>query len=251
MKFCLSFGVTSKDSWRLISLTLNYSLAVRSKTKRVALQSDNQVHSIQAIYNNKVFPLHFRRQDLSMLYEVWMDQNYDLKNKKLTSGKILDIGAHVGFTTLYYWTQLGEDRHYICIEGSVKNSRILNKNINIIAQSTIHQCIITHDGRQVRFYDEMSGHLHTVHDTLGDDHDSESMNTIMSRYKNAEIALCKMDIEGMEYEVLTKHNSWLKSVAQLCLELHNQDEYNTIEKSLFEIGMKASYGSAIKYFIRD
>lgn len=248
--FCKRFGATWKDSWRLIQFTLNYSLSIRSKSKRFELQSDNQVHYLDVTYHGKNFPIYFRRQDLSMLYEVWMDQSYDLKNTKVTSGDILDIGAHVGFTTLYYWTQLGDKRHYLCIEGSEKNIKILKQNIKTIPQNTLLQYIITSDGRPIRFYDEMSGHLHQVHDTLGDLHDSVTLNNILPTSKHPKIALCKMDIEGMEYEILTKNNKWLNTVEQLYLELHDSKEYVLINQSLEHLGFSTTTEKDISHFIK-
>ena len=231
-------------------LTLNYSLAVRSKSKRIALQLDDQIHEIHVTFNNKQFPLHFRRQDLSMLYEVWMDQSYDLKGIGVDFGDILDIGAHVGFTTLYFWTQLGDKRNYITIEGSEKNAKILKQNINSIPQASTYQHVITSDGRSIRFYDEMSGHLHQVHDTLGKVQDSTTMNDILSIKTDAKMALCKIDIEGMEHEILTQNNKWLETVSQIYLELHDTKDYTDIERSLNHLGLILCNETSIKHFIR-
>lgn len=250
IRFCLGFGATTKDSLLLILLTINYILVIRSKTKRLHLQSDERVYKLKANYNHKTFSLHFRRQDISMLYEVWMDQSYKLEESKISNGVILDIGAHIGFTALYYWTQLSSDHHFISIEGSRKNAIILKQNIKIIPQHTIHQSIITSNGRTIRFYDEMSGHLHLVHKTLGQLHESETIDSLLS-IEDSKIALCKMDIEGMEYEVLSQNNQWLTKVDQFYLELHDEDEYVKIKDCLLKVGLKVESDQSILYFARE
>lgn len=250
VKFCKSFGAKWKDSYRLISLTVRYSLAIRSKSRRLILQSDQTVYGIQVVYNGKNFPLHFRMQDISMLFEVWMDNSYRLNEKIGSDGIIVDIGAHVGFTSLYYWSQLGDHRTYYCIEGSDKNAEVLKLNIKIISKATVSQHIITSDGRQVRFYNEMSGQLHQVHDTLGIVQDSVTMNTLLSKKSLQKIALCKIDIEGMELEILTQHNEWLNTVDELYLELHNFLEYPAIKASLSTKGLSESSSEPIKHFTR-
>lgn len=252
IQFCKAFGASWKDTLLLIRLTLDYIVTVRSKTRRYQMQFDNHIYKINVVYRDKTFPLHFRRQDLSMLYEVWMDESYSLNTKQVDqSGNILDIGAHIGFTSLYYWTLLGDNHNYICIEGSSKNAKILKSNIKSIPQHTLYQQVLTSDARQIRFYDEMSGHLHRVHNTLGNLQKSTTLNSILSASKNRIITLCKMDIEGMEHEVLTQNNEWLLSVHQLFLELHNPNEYNDIKNSLSQLELfEASTNSSIKHFVR-
>ncbi len=251
VRFCMRFGATWIDSYRLITLTFNYHLAIRSKTKRLLLQSDNRIYTIHARYHGKAFPLFFRRQDLSMLYEVWMDQSYRITSINSIIGDVLDIGAHVGFTTLYFWTLLGDTHQYICIEGSEKNGSILKKNTEIISRCTVYQNVVTGDGRQVRFYDEMSGHLHQVHDTLGKLQTSKTINDLISNSKHLVIGICKIDIEGMELELLSTNNQWLLKVNHLFLEMHHPDEYDSIEKTLKMKGLISNSNSAIKYFVRQ
>jgi len=151
-----------------------------------------------------------------------------IKEKEVVDGTVVDLGAHVGFTTLYYWTLLGDDRNYVCIEGSNKNTEVLKANVASITNCKVHQHIITADGRQVRFYDEVSGHLHQVHDTKGTVHPSVSVQSLLANENS--IALCKIDIEGMENEILTTHIEWLSKVDMIALELHDSPG-NTALKS--------------------
>ena len=247
--FCKRFGATWKDSLRLIGLTLDYSISIRSKTKKYQLQSDNEIHCVNVNYESIKFPLYFRRQDLSMLYEVWMDLSYSINVKSVSLGTVLDLGAHVGFTTLYYWTQLGDDRNYVCIEGSTKNASVLKLNMNVITKSSTIQSVITSNSRKIRFYDEMSGHLHQVHDRKGKIQESKSINKLLIPF-TSDIALCKIDIEGMECEIITQNNTWLNKVSQLHLELHKESEYGTIKETLSKFDLIASDAREIKHFVK-
>ncbi len=240
LRFCQQFGANLKDKLKLMKLTIDYSVAVRSKSKRIEVQMDQKIHKIEAFYNGKRFPLHFRQQDISMLFEVWMQQSYNISLYEISKGIIVDLGAHVGFTTLYLWTQLGDDRHYVCVEGSTKNASILRKNLNIISHTSIHESIITSDGRKVNFYDEVAGHLHQIHEHKGKSQNSTALFDLLRFYKDQAIAICKMDVEGIEIELLSQNNTWLDEVRLLFLELHDHSQLdqisNTILKRNFRLG---------------
>lgn len=224
LKFCIQFGNTLKDGIALIRLTMSYSMSVRSSAQKYKIQSDQEVFSIQVRFNNKSFPLCFRRQDISMLYEIWMDKSYKIEPHQIPKGLVIDLGAHVGFTTLYFWSILGDGRSYVCVEGSSKNAEILKQNLSIISDTHIMTEVITSDGRNVNFYDEVSGHLHQIHDKKGKSRPSIALQELLSPYRQTTIALCKMDVEGIEYELLTQNQDWLYNVQSIHLELHHPSQ---------------------------
>lgn len=251
VKFCKRFGASWYDSMILLRWTLDYTISIRSKTRKIALQNDQEIKTIKVDFNQRQFPLYFRRQDLPMLYEVWMDTSYDISKKRINQGCILDLGAHIGFTTLYLWAILGSSRLYISVEGSSKNAVLLKKNLQNIPQAIIFDAIITSDGRNINFYDEVSGHLHQIHETLGEPQSSMALTALISPYSDRTIAICKMDVEGMEYELLTENNAWLNQVNLLLLEVHDHLELDSLTNKMKMLGFKKVSDSGIIVFSKE
>ena len=250
--FIYRFCTVWSSRVKLLRLTVKYMLAVRIKKVGLRMQSDQTIHQINVKYNGVCFPIYMRLQDISMLYEVWLDQSYKTDNIKIDKGAIVDLGAHVGFTTLYFWALLGDGRNYIAIEGSSKNSKLLRMNTKAIHSCKIHESVITADGRKVKFYDEVSGHLHQVHITKGVEQQSVSLTSIIDQEKIEAIAIIKIDIEGMEHEILQHNNGWLSSTDQIFLELHQSIQNELLRSKMFNNGFdwKLSNG-IIKLSRRD
>ena len=251
VRFCKRFGATWLDSMQLLRWTLDYTISIRSKSKKIGLQNDQEVKTIKVDFNGHLFPLYFRRQDLPMLYEVWMEQSYDISEMTIHTGCILDLGAHVGFTTLYLWTQLGNSRLYLSVEGSSKNAAVLKSNLKNIPEALTFETVITADGRKINFYDEVSGHLHQVHESLGEVHNSSALNALIKPYLDRSIAICKMDVEGIEYELLTKNNEWLNSTNLLFLEVHDHQELDLIDNEMMIFGFNKIAQKGIVVYCKE
>ena len=144
---------------------------------------------------------------------MFMNDEYlwPIPNKKL-DGVIIDLGAHVGYFTLY-----SAFRYPYCkifsFEPFPRNFQVLENNIrqNALAHCTAFQCAVCGRSGEAVFGFETSVENPTephIVDNLTPDGRNFftvpclSLNDVIEKHSLEKIALLKIDIEGSEYDVL-------------------------------------------------
>lgn len=221
-----------RDKITLIWMTIRYSVAIRNKEKRASMYRSQECEMVSVVFNDRRFDITLRMQDLSMIYEVWMEQNYKLHSGVNSPQVILDIGAHIGMTSLYYWSMFGDSVHYFCLEGSDNNYQLLIKNTQHISKISCINAVVTCDGRDVLFNQSLPGHLQKIHLEKGITHISKTIDEIIRPHDISSIDICKVDIEGAEKEIIQSHPHTLQMVKQLYIELHKGYEIGELDKDL-------------------
>src|SRR5690606_24120311 len=107
---------------------------------------------------------------------------------------IVDLGAHVGFASIFYATEFPSAKIY-SVEASRENFKYLKRNTeqfeNIIA---LNNAIYPVDGEVL--FDESGFSYNTKIGEAGQPISSISMKTLMENYGIEKINLLKIDIEG-------------------------------------------------------
>ena len=143
---------------------------------------------------------------------------------------ILDLGANVGYTAIWFG-RLFPGARIACVEPVSENVRLLQRNLleNGVEARVMPFAVGIADGRaEMLIVSQHYGHhLATAEPELvasaGETREVEvrSMRTLMDELGWPEIDLLKMDIEGSERVLLTEESDWLWRINALCVEWHH------------------------------
>lgn len=193
------------------------------------LPSYDQIHTFNITFHHlKKAALTFRSSDITTLFEVFHLEIYRpivLRKPKT----MLDLGAHIGFTTLYIQSYI-PDIQITCIEPSTKNYALLAENVhyNIISAAVSDTTGVTH------FNENTLGANHKM-DKTGTQVPTSTLLQLFNDLAIEHVDCIKMDIEGAEIQVLSSLKNWHKKVDYLILEAH--DNQKDIESLLSEVSL--------------
>lgn len=158
-------------------------------------------------YQQKYFTFWVRHYlDIAVLAEVYLYQEYAWMphdNPQI----IIDLGAHIGDTALYYHARFPHAR-IIAVEPSPGNFALLQKNVAGIPQITAVQAALS-DTDGTTTLNQVEGSLgHSVMLRAGILSsvvvDSMTMATLYKRYAITKADLIKFDIEGAEFALFAQ-----------------------------------------------
>jgi FkbM family methyltransferase len=161
------------------------------------------------------------RGDIQAIREVWLDEVYLPPPEATGLHQVVDLGANIGFTSLYLSRQLNAP-HLIAVEPDPANVSILRRNLeqNDMRAIVIDAAAGDFDGwASVRR--ERASNLGQL-DAGGDvSVRVVSMASVNDRLPDqAGRTLLKIDIEGGEEQLFTGDLSWLQRFDCLLAELH-------------------------------
>lgn len=194
-------------------------------------------------------------------YNVWYknsDEFYELKKEifgensyylelEIDDPVIVDAGANIGMTVLYY-KMLFPNARIIAFEPIGSNFELLKKNIeeNQLDNVEIYQAVVA----------PKSGILR-IHEPVGEGAWKSGAGIIPKGWKGIQkteeikvdaigiqeilrdkIDIFKMDIEGMEYEVIRNMGSSIRQVKQFIIEAHPRKDHriDEIKRTLVQNG---------------
>ncbi|MGB5417240.1 FkbM family methyltransferase [Algibacter sp.] len=153
---------------------------------------------------------------------------------------IIDAGANVGYTSLYFSNKLNNLKIY-AVEPSVENAAIIKENIalnNLDKTISFYHRALSHKKGlkfqlETNFRDAKDWAFTTNQDVNGEI-EGITINEIISENKIDYITFLKIDIEGAERFIFKAENdlSFLKITKIIAIEIH--DEFN-IRKDIYNI----------------
>jgi FkbM family methyltransferase len=174
-----------------------------------------------AMRDGTLLTYRLNRGDIQAIREIWLDEVYMPPAEARGLRTIVDLGANIGFTSVYLAQRLRPDL-LIAVEPDPGNAAILRVNLaqNNIAGVVIEAAVGPADGT-ARFRRDASSNL----GALADDGDLTvpliSLPSIIEEIESStELFLLKLDIEGGEEELFAADVSWLQRVGCLIAELH-------------------------------
>lgn len=166
--------------------------------------------------------------DVSVFQEVFLDEVYDLAFLNLNPKIIVDGGAYVGFTSIFFAHAYPQARIF-AIEPEERNFQMLLRNTkfypNIIP---IHVALWTREGK-LQITDGPNAEksafqvvewtkekpLETV--------EALTMDKLLTIAKTNTIDILKLDIEGAEIELFSaNYENWLEKTNAIIIELHDR-----------------------------
>lgn len=172
---------------------------------------------------------------------------------------IIDAGAHIGMTTLYFKKQF-PGAEIIAVEPNSINFKLLEENVweNQLDDVTTIRAALTSYGDEAEFHaDEAQSWLSTaslVERAWNGDQDTKpqvvpaiQLSSLITRH----VDLLKLDIEGAEQEVLMEAREQLPFVKKILCEFHPHAGQSLVELSEFleRAGFAIAYsknGASIK-----
>ena len=181
--------------------------------------------------------LHYRfnRGDLQSLREVWVQEVYACE-LPFEVGTVLDLGANIGLTSV--WMACRQRlRHaqsasfgplyVVAVEPVQANAAVAVKNFqaNQVSGSVVCAAVGQRTG-VVSFLVRAESNLGKIV-SVANHSDTISVpmvgiRELLEQFPNGTVDLVKMDIEGSENALLSKHTDWLANVRALMIEWHDE-----------------------------
>ena len=196
-------------------------------------------------------------------YEVWYDNSdefYELKKEIFSENcyylesdveepVIVDAGAHIGLTVIYFKMLFPKSR-IIAFEPVPDNFELLKKNVseNQLENVEMYQAVVAPKSGLLR-----------IHEPVGEGAWKSGAGIIPKGWKGIQtnkeikveaigiqeilqekIDIFKMDIEGMEYEVIRNMGLSIRNIKNILIEVHPRKDHRIaeIQKILIQNGFK-------------
>jgi FkbM family methyltransferase len=163
--------------------------------------------------------------DVDTFDEVFLLRQYNLPFDDFSPEHILDLGANVGYASLYFATRWPQAR-ILAVEPAASNVGLLKRNLQGWANITCLQAAVwPHPSRvQVanpedepnafRMAESSSAQAETI--------PAYTVTQLIDRLGCQRLDLLKMDVEGAEAEIFRHGTEWLDRVNVLVVELHDR-----------------------------
>lgn len=242
-----------------------YLFAVRNKLNIIKETEEYFIIEYNLNEQRKFIIRHKPSSDFSVFTSVIIEKQYDFLYKfdKDEDLKIIDAGANVGYTAIYFKDRFPNSQ-IICLEPCNLNFSILSNNIKLNSLTGVNllEKALWHEKSTLyldnNFRDRREHSIRTIENENNSKNSVESISLkqIMEDNFLNKMNILKVDIEGAEdkifrYDVNLSH--WLSKTDYFVIEIH--DEYdcrNIIEEKLkqhqFEIQDKGELTIAYKAF---
>jgi len=179
------------------------------------------------LYGRDIF-LREHSSDFSVFLQVFCLNDY-LFNAESDINTIVDAGANVGYTAVYF-SRRYPNAKIICIEPDQKNFELLKMNTEGLANVTCLLGALWNEETSISLIDD--GHQEWGYITVPSDGLDNPMHNKVKTYTVTgikelmgfkQIGLLKMDIEGSEREVFENgYDEWLGQCRYIIIELHDR-----------------------------
>lgn len=166
--------------------------------------------------------------DTTCIDEVYRQDVYRMR-KWVRDRHVVDLGANVGVFAI--WALALNARHVTAVEAVPENMSALAANVAAAIRrgvsvgerlSVVQAAIAGEEGREgIEFYGTSAGHYAYTHHG-GDDVDAITLDSLTGDLDAGWV--CKVDIEGSEYETLLAAN--LEGCSYIAIEFHGHDHIN-------------------------
>lgn len=184
----------------------------------IRLPTENSPRRIR-LRRGEVIAYRLNRGDIQSIREVLMDEAYRLPFPSRQVDVVVDLGANIGLTSLFYhWTL--QPRLIIAVEPDPSNARLVRVNLAGLPAVILQSAVGALDG-MARFAQNRASNLGTLSSHPSDIEVSVmSMDAVLERVPVGANVLVKLDIEGGEEELLRGDTDWLSRVNGMIVEFH-------------------------------
>ncbi|MBN1568599.1 MAG: FkbM family methyltransferase [Acidobacteria bacterium] len=211
----------------------------------ICSSSKEEMDLVQTVINfgnNDTLPFTFRKQSLGdrgVIQQIFINKDYDLSwlarfkdiageyERILAAGKrplILDCGANIGASTLWFAKSYPQ-AHIVALEPEKHNYAILRLNCDKNPGITTMKAAISCADETLFIQDPGQGDwgFRTASRPSGKEPPiaAHSIATILERYRNEDLFIAKIDIEGGESHLFETGYAWIEQAMLIIIELHD------------------------------
>lgn len=259
------FFIYQKILISLLSKIKNLITSVRNyKKNKIFLLKPKEVSKIILYEKEFFFPKY------SVVYKNFLNElkkkktlelEYNLISKEFFKSNIeciIDVGANIGYQSLFYNNFFGSKTKIYCFEPHPISFSFLKKNLSTYDNIVLNNFALGNENSQ----DYMSIPNHEVQKlsdlgvmSIGQHSKHFKTKIIIKKFDLLEISLknfksiyVKIDVEGYEGNVLKGMSSFLKSDLNIFLKVEFSKHFNDVEKITSTIGVleKCNYNFYIK-----
>lgn len=220
------------------------SFIVNSKRYSSRLEKNNL-----DLKNNETFIYHVKigkiktdlylrtfKGDIGVFYEVFWEKTYakHLSVMKKNPKVIIDLGAHIGITSIYLSEKYPEAKIF-AVEASGENFEVLKNNTKSFKNIVCINAAAYFEDGFVNFSDNELSYNQKISET-GVSTKAISIESLKNNFGIDQVDLMKIDIEGGEIDLLNKENSWLSNVKNIIIEIHQPYNSSDLNKDLKPFG---------------
>ena len=224
IRTCGQLGATWGSRARLAAATMEFHVANFLHWNHTDAGPSATGYRVCLRHGPADLQLRRRSGDLFILHEIFTTECYRLPDNLVQHpATIVDLGANIGLTTLFFSQQFPNAR-YVCVEPSHANARILRKNVAVLGDGAqVIEAAISDQSGEATFDDtgwSWGGRL-TADGQPGRIVRSCTMDDIITSCRLEKIDLLKVDVEGAEKQLFRQTPKWLGQVRSIIIELHD------------------------------
>jgi len=202
----------------------------------------------------------------AIIEEIYYFQTYDRLFKPEKNFTIVDVGAHIGIYSLKAAKNVGKRGRVIAIEPENKNYELLVKNVKINRYKNViplKLALSDFEGK-ARLYVKSMTLSHSLQKNVEVQKECAlareivditqvtvtTLNNLMNELEVPNIDLLKIDVEGVEFEVLKGSDNLLAQyrISKIVsAAYHTSDEVQIIKDYLEKLGYKVNIVKVIRY----
>jgi FkbM family methyltransferase len=226
LTLCYRLGADSRSRWGLMRATVLFHFSHGWATRNRTSAQERCVYRLRI--GDRVVPVTLRTYggDFFVLHEVFLGECYRIPDRWLQRHQvqtIVDLGAHVGLTSLFFLRDFSHAR-FVCVEANPENSGLLQHNLGCLENRVhIFPGAVSDISGPVIFVTDgptWSGRVSTQ-DNGGAAIRGYAMEEILASSNVTTIDILKVDIEGAEQQLFRRAADWLRKVRIIIIELHD------------------------------
>ena len=192
------------------------SLATGEKTELVHLS-----------FYGKPLTVRIGTSDISVFHHVFLEEEYNLDFLNLKPKLILDVGANVGYTSIFF-AQTYPEAHIIAVEPEESNFQTLTGNTKPYPNIVPVRAAIWHKKGRLQITNPNAEKWafqlsETGEETPSVTVDALTIGDLLAMSGENTIGILKLDIEGAEIELCSSnYEGWLEKTRVLIIELHDR-----------------------------
>ncbi len=163
--------------------------------------------------------------DVETFEEVFLGRHYDVPFSDFEPRHILDLGANVGYASLYFAARWPQAR-ILAVEPSRQNFAFLEKNVRGWNRITPLQAAVWSHPTTVHIANPDDApnayRMSEAGGPLPEKIPAYTVDQLVARLGCKRLDLLKMDVEGTEAEIFKSNVGWLDRVNVMVVELHDR-----------------------------